>query len=115
MKILVLNSGSSSHKSALFELEHDASADPVSPLWEGKLEWDGTRQNRVIRNSQGDEIRDQAESHRQTSVEEMLRDDAAQTSPPPRLAHRVAESIAKEPKPERSWWQRLFSRRSADL
>jgi len=49
------------------------------------------------------------------SVEEMLRDDAAQTSPPPRLAHRVAESIAKEPRPERSWWQRLFSRRSADL
>ena len=49
------------------------------------------------------------------SVEEMLRDDAAQTSPPPRLAHRVAESIAKEPKPGRSWWQRLFSRRSADL
>jgi hypothetical protein len=49
------------------------------------------------------------------SVEEMLRDDAAQTGPPPRLAHRVAESIAKEPKPERSWWQRLFSRRSADL
>ncbi len=49
------------------------------------------------------------------SVEEMLRDDAAQTSTPPRLAHRVAESIAKEPRPERSWWQRLFSRRSADL
>ena len=50
-----------------------------------------------------------------TAREEMLRDDAAQTSPPPRLAHRVAESIAKEPKPGRSWWQRLFSRRSADL
>jgi len=42
------------------------------------------------------------------SPEEMLRQDAEQTSPPPRLAHRVAESIAKEPKPARSWWRRWF-------
>src|SRR6266516_2198536 len=75
MKILVLNSGSSSQKSALFELEHnDSPADPVPPLWEGKLDFDGVRQNRVVRNSQGQEIRDQAESpeERQTSIDEML-------------------------------------------
>jgi hypothetical protein len=48
------------------------------------------------------------------SPEEMLRQDAGQTSPPAGLAHRVADSIAKEPKPERSWWQRWFSRRPAN-
>ena len=46
-----------------------------------------------------------------SSVEEMLREDAATNSPPPALAYRVADSIASEPKPARSWWQRIFSRR----
>jgi hypothetical protein len=49
-----------------------------------------------------------------SSPEELLRHDAAQTGPPPTLAQRVAESIAKEPEASRSWWQRLFSRRSAN-
>jgi len=48
------------------------------------------------------------------SPEEILREDAEQISPPPALAHRVARSIAKEPGPARSWWQRWFSRRSAN-
>jgi hypothetical protein len=42
------------------------------------------------------------------SVEEMLRYDAAQTLPPPSVAQRLQESLARE-KP-RSWWQRWFSR-----
>ena len=49
-----------------------------------------------------------------SSVEEMLREDAATNGPPPALAHRVADSIAGEPKPARSWWQRIFSRRPAN-
>jgi len=49
-----------------------------------------------------------------SSVEEMLREDAAANRPPPALAHRVAESIAREPKPARSWWQRIFPRRSSN-
>ena len=49
-----------------------------------------------------------------SSVEQMLREDAATNGPPPALAHRVADSIAREPKPARSWWQRMFSRRSSD-
>jgi len=49
-----------------------------------------------------------------SSVEEMLREDAAANGPPPALAHRVAESIAREPKPARSWWQRIFPRRSSN-
>jgi hypothetical protein len=49
-----------------------------------------------------------------SSVEEMLREDATTNRPPPALAHRVAESIAREPKPARSWWQRIFARRSTN-
>jgi hypothetical protein len=48
-------------------------------------------------------------AHEFSSVEEALRRDAAQMDPPPQLAHRVAESIAREPRPGRSWWRRLFS------
>jgi len=44
-------------------------------------------------------------------VEDMLREDAARTEVPPQLAARVATSIAREPRPARSWWRRLFSRR----
>jgi acetate kinase len=45
MKILVLNSGSSSQKACLFDLGSLLPDDPPKPLWEGKLEWhaDGAR------------------------------------------------------------------------
>jgi acetate kinase len=56
-KILVLNSGSSSQKSALFELEPETSPDPLPPLWEGKLQWDGDKEELHIRNYSGQEIR----------------------------------------------------------
>ena len=42
-----------------------------------------------------------------TSAEELLRHDAAQTIVPATVAKRLGESIQLEPKPERSWWQRL--------
>jgi len=41
MKILVLNSGSSSQKTALYEIQDRLPADPAAPLWQGKIEWDG--------------------------------------------------------------------------
>jgi len=47
------------------------------------------------------------------SVEEMLRQDAAQIEPPAAIAIRLADSIAREPKPARSWWRKLFSRPSS--
>jgi hypothetical protein len=53
-------------------------------------------------------------THDFASPEEMLRHDAAQVEVPGALAHRVAESIAKEPKPSRSWWRKLFSRGQAN-
>ena len=76
MKILVLNSGSSSQKSALFELDTSASADLVPPLWEGKLDWDDSQESLVIRNSHNKTIREQKQTpaeKRQQSVERMLR------------------------------------------
>jgi acetate kinase len=75
MKILVLNSGSSSQKSALFDIDGDSPADPIPPLWEGKLEWEGNQESLIVRNSQGKQIHEQAETepeNRQTSVEKML-------------------------------------------
>jgi acetate kinase len=76
MKILVLNAGSSSQKCALFELGQDTSPDPVPPLWEGKLEWDGNQESLVIHSSRG-KIRKQTEvpadkQKRQRSTETML-------------------------------------------
>jgi acetate kinase len=75
MKILVLNSGSSSQKSALFELGPEVSDDPVSPLWEGKLEWDGEQEKLAIQNARGKELREAKNTppdKRPASVDAML-------------------------------------------
>lgn len=53
MKILVLNSGSSSQKSALYEISHAVPADPPLPVWQGKIEWDGTQAETHVQNSKG--------------------------------------------------------------
>jgi acetate kinase len=75
MKILVLNSGSSTQKTALFDLpEAAASANPVPPLWEGKLEWDGEQQTLTVRTAQGKEARQQSQKNDQAAaVEGLLR------------------------------------------
>ncbi len=75
MKILVLNSGSSSQKTALFELGPEPSRDPIAPLWEGKLDWDGNRETLTIQNSQGNKIRTESDVRtegRKASVERIL-------------------------------------------
>ncbi len=61
MKTLVLNAGSSSQKCALFEVVRDTSPDPIPPLWEGKLEWDGNQETLVINSSRG-KVRKQTEA-----------------------------------------------------
>ena len=43
MRVLVLNSGSSSQKSALYELEGDLPKDPPQPLWRAEIEWSGEK------------------------------------------------------------------------
>ncbi len=73
MKILVLNSGSSSQKSALFELDPGAAGDPVPPLWEGKIEWDGDKEDVRIRDRAGREIhRQQGAGVHRASVAALL-------------------------------------------
>jgi acetate kinase len=73
MKILVLNSGSSTQKSALFDLEQNSSHGPIPPLWEGKLEWDGDKETLHVHNHTGQEIRSNGKaSVQRASVAAML-------------------------------------------
>ena len=75
MKILVLNAGSSTQKSALFELTRHSPADPVPPLWEGKLAWDGVRETLTIKNAAGQKLRQEEKNpgeHRAASLERLL-------------------------------------------
>jgi len=44
------------------------------------------------------------------SVEEMLQHDSTHVVVPPHVAARIRESVAREPRPARGWWQRLFGR-----
>jgi acetate kinase len=45
MNVLVLNSGSSSQKSCLYEIGDTAPDDPPDCVWEGKIEWAGDTLN----------------------------------------------------------------------
>jgi acetate kinase len=53
VKILVLNSGSSSQKSSLFDFDASLPDSPPAPVWEGKLEWKGERATLEVKNSAG--------------------------------------------------------------
>jgi acetate kinase len=53
VKILVLNSGSSSQKSALYEIPGALPEHPPEPAWEGKIEWNGNHAEMQIQNSGG--------------------------------------------------------------
>jgi acetate kinase len=58
MKILVLNSGSSSQKSCLYDIEDTLPEHPPAPAWEGKIEWDGDRAEIQAQDSQGAHLKD---------------------------------------------------------
>ncbi|MGO9402842.1 MAG: acetate kinase [Terriglobales bacterium] len=53
MNVLVLNSGSSSQKSCLYEIGDMLPADPPVPIWEGKIEWVDGKAEYSIKNSRG--------------------------------------------------------------
>src|SRR5437588_9436554 len=53
MKVLVLNSGSSSQKSSLYEIGETVADDPPAFLWEGKIEWHGDIAEAEVKNSRG--------------------------------------------------------------
>lgn len=74
MKILVLNSGSSSQKSAFFELDSFSSADPVAPIWEGKIDWQDGKAILEVRPTTGEKIRQEvAASGRASATSLMLK------------------------------------------
>jgi acetate kinase len=75
MKILVLNSGSSTQKSAMYDLASDSSAEPVAPLWEGKLEWDDNEEKLTVHNAGGKKFTEDAivqTDDRHASLEKLL-------------------------------------------
>jgi len=53
MKILVLNSGSSSQKACLYEIAEALPENPPPCLWEGKIEWDGEIAEATVKTFRG--------------------------------------------------------------
>jgi acetate kinase len=58
MKVLVLNSGSSSQKSCLYEIGDALPDDPPACVWEGKIEWADDKALYSIKNSRGVSVKD---------------------------------------------------------
>ncbi len=78
MKILVLNSGSSSQKSCLYEVGSAIPEHPPQPLWQGKIEWsrdqgDNEQAEIEVRNSQGATLKDRINvDSRKRAIEQLL-------------------------------------------
>ena len=73
MKVLVLNSGSSSQKSCLYEIGDTLPADPPAPIWEGKIEWVDGKAEYAIKNSRGVSRKDlPAVGSRAEAIERLL-------------------------------------------
>jgi acetate kinase len=74
MKILVLNSGSSSQKSCVYEVGDALPEHPPDPAWQGKIEWkDGVAEIR-LRNSKGAELKESLKLASHTAATERLLD-----------------------------------------
>jgi acetate kinase len=73
MKILVLNSGSSSQKSCLYEISNALPDDPPGRLWEATIEWNGESAKVEIKNAKGFAKTHQTKvSSRAEAIEQML-------------------------------------------
>ena len=73
MKILVLNSGSSSQKTCLYEIGDSVPDDPPPCLWEGKIEWDGDDAELSLKNASGVEHKEKTPSgSREQAVNRLL-------------------------------------------
>lgn len=74
MKILVLNSGSSSVKACLYEIGDTLPAHPPIPLWAGKIEWSGDTAQIVVKNAKGARFKEQLTvSSRDQLIRHLLR------------------------------------------
>src|ERR1700722_14611425 len=73
MKILVLNSGSSSQKSCLYKLGGSLPDSPPVPLWEGKIEWGENGAALKVRTSSGKTTEQQLDkSKRAEAIAQLL-------------------------------------------
>src|SRR5271155_3872286 len=73
MKVLVLNSGSSSQKSCLYEIGDALPDDPPACVWEGKIEWADDKAQYSIKNSRGVSVKDLASAgSRGEAIERLL-------------------------------------------
>src|SRR5215470_15415575 len=74
MKILVLNSGSSSQKACLYEIGGTLPDHPPAPLWEGKIEWRGDTAAIAVKNSAGITLKEELPvSSREQLIGHLLR------------------------------------------
>src|SRR5216684_1357215 len=74
MKILVLNSGSSSQKACLYEIGATLPTHPPAPLWEGRIEWSADTAAIVVKNSQGVVVKEELPvSSREQVIRHLLR------------------------------------------
>jgi acetate kinase len=73
MKILVLNSGSSSQKSCLYDIGNSLPEHPPTPVWEGKIEWNGDDADIEVQNDKGARLRDRVKvDSRSHAIEQLL-------------------------------------------
>ena len=73
MKILVLNSGSSSQKSCLYDVGNTLPADPPAPAWEGKIEWDSDHADIHAQNSEGAQLKSRVNiASRSSAIDQLL-------------------------------------------
>ena len=74
MNVLVLNSGSSSQKSCLYEIGDTAPDDPPDCVWEGTIEWAGDTAECSIKNSRGVSRKDRTSvASRGEAIERLLK------------------------------------------
>ncbi|MBS1842066.1 MAG: acetate kinase [Acidobacteria bacterium] len=72
MKILVLNSGSSSQKSSVYEIRDRLPDVPSAPLWESRIEWDGDQAQIYIASGPGLSGKSTAGGSRKEATEQLL-------------------------------------------
>jgi acetate kinase len=73
MKILVLNSGSSSQKSCLYDIGNTLPEHPPAPAWEGKIEWDGNHAYIQAQNSHGAQLKGRVTfASRSNAIDQLL-------------------------------------------
>ncbi|MBF2018282.1 MAG: acetate kinase [Rivularia sp. T60_A2020_040] len=71
MKILVLNAGSSTQKSCLYEINGDIPSSPPVPLWEGKVDWShnqGVAEIEVKKKSTGEKLTEEIATDSQSEI-----------------------------------------------